>query len=87
MISGLLIPISYFFKVWAYYPKLDKMLQEELNMPEMPSVQEIEKRTDLVFVNSHFSEEYARNLPPFVVNVGGLHIVDDKNEKLPTVIL
>lgn len=40
----------------------------------MPSLQMIEKRTELVLVNVDFSLEYARPLPPNVVAVGGLQV-------------
>lgn len=48
--------------------------------PETPPVPDIvRRRTALVFVNGHHSLTQSRPLVPNVIEVGGLHIVDQKN--------
>ena len=75
--------ILYAVKQFIYYPKLDKVFQETLGLPDMPSVSELERETSLMFVNSHFSEEHARSLPPLFVPVGGLHLGDASQKLTP----
>ena len=74
----------YFERQYLYYPKLDKVFQETLGMPDIPSVSDLEKETSLVFTNTHYSEEVARSLPPLFVPVGGMHC-GNSSEKLPQV--
>jgi glucuronosyltransferase len=65
-----------------FIPKLDAILRKNLALPEMPSIQELEINTSLVFLGSHYTTEYARSLPPFYVPVGGMHITES-NKALP----
>jgi len=44
---------------------------------------EMEKKSSLVFINSHFSNELTRSLPPSVISVGGLHCYKDSKKELP----
>lgn len=68
------------------YPRLEVMLKEKLNMPEMPSLAELNSKPSLVLMNTHFSEELARSLPPLIIPVGGMHCTD-KLQKIPQVII
>lgn len=61
---------AYFFK--SEIPAQE--LAETIFAEKLPSLEEINKRTALVLVNSHFSLTYARPLPPNVVEVGGIHV-------------
>lgn len=63
------------------HEKLFKLYLKEYELPEM---RDIEKNISLVLVNSHFSHEFARSLPPFIIPVSGMHI-SDKNKPLPKV--
>jgi len=58
-------------RYWYMFPKLDELGANYLG--QMPSVSELEKRASLVLMNSHFSEELPRNLPPLAIPVGGIH--------------
>lgn len=53
-------------KVIYLFPRLEPMLREKLNIPNMPSLSELSSNTSLVLMNTHFSEELARSLPPMV---------------------
>ncbi|XP_058459830.1 UDP-glycosyltransferase UGT5-like [Malaya genurostris] len=48
------------------------------------SVGHIEKRSDVILVNSDFSMEHFRALPPNVIPVGGLHV--SRREEVPPII-
>nr|XP_029707945.1 UDP-glucuronosyltransferase 2B31-like [Aedes albopictus] len=48
------------------------------------SVKQIEKRSDIVLVNSDFSMDYYQVLPPNVIPVGGLHV--GRKEKVPPIV-
>lgn len=45
--------------------------------------QDMDYRTSLLLSNSHFSFTRPRPLPPNVIEIGGIHITEDK--PLPTV--
>lgn len=51
--------------------------------PQLPQIQEIEKRTQLTLVNIDFSIDYPQLLPPNVIPVGGLQI--GRTEEMPKV--
>lgn len=67
------------YRVWYYLPKIDAMIRSALNIPDMPSLLEMDKRSSLVLFNSHFSEEFPRSLPPSVIPVGGMHVSGSSN--------
>lgn len=46
--------------------------------PDLPTVEEMTYNTSLLFVNSHFSINYARPLVPNVIEVAGIHIQEPK---------
>lgn len=64
-----------FRSIWT----LDWMLREKLNMPDMPPVADLVRSTSLVLLNTHFSEEFPRSLPPYLVPVGGMHVSGEVN--------
>ncbi len=55
------------------FPKVEKVLRERLNIPDMPSIPDMMANTSLMFTNTHFSEELARSHPPNVVSIGGMN--------------
>lgn len=67
----------YFSREYRAIKPLDEPLREKLNMPDMPPVADLVRNTSLLFLNSHFSEELPRSLPPFVVPIGGMHVSED----------
>ncbi|XP_065569414.1 UDP-glycosyltransferase UGT5-like isoform X1 [Artemia franciscana] len=59
-----------------------ELLMKELYPNDiMTSLTELEKMTDLVFINGHYSLNLAQSLPPNMRNVGGLHCKE--SEDLP----
>lgn len=58
-----------------YYPRVEATLRSsEFNIPDMPSILEMDQRNSLILFNSHFSEEFPRALPPNVIGIGGMHV-------------
>jgi glucuronosyltransferase len=64
----------HYFRYWYAFPRIDALLREKLNLPDMPSVADIEKNASLVLLNSNFIEDYPRSLPPSIVSVPGIHL-------------
>ena len=69
---------------YSYFPKLGEILRKGLNSSDLPPLRDIERNVSLVLMNSHFSEEFPRALPPLVVPVGGMHIKESQ-KPLPKV--
>jgi hypothetical protein len=53
---------------------MEAIVREHLDLPDLPSFSDLETEAKLVFVNTHFSIEYASSLPPMYIPVGGLHL-------------
>ncbi|KAL7015585.1 hypothetical protein ACKWTF_016534 [Chironomus riparius] len=49
----------------------------------IPDLQELAKQTKLLFINQHFSLSGVKPFPPSVIEIGGIHISNNR-EKLPT---
>ncbi|CAG7727563.1 unnamed protein product [Allacma fusca] len=66
----------YFRKVFLIYPRLEAAINKGFGLKDNSIIQlrDVESRTGLILTNTHFSIDYARSLPPFVVPVGGMHI-------------
>lgn len=62
--------------------ELIKKYFSHLKQP-LPNLKELEKKVELVLVNSYFVIDTSRPLVPGIVEVGGLHV--QKAEKLPKV--
>ncbi|CAG7786637.1 unnamed protein product [Allacma fusca] len=63
----------YYSYTWHYLPKLNEILAK-LYGEDLPPIDElIRSKVDLVLVNEHFSSNFPRSLPPYVVPVGGMH--------------
>ncbi|XP_037034451.1 UDP-glucosyltransferase 2-like isoform X2 [Bradysia coprophila] len=62
----------YYYRTWFFFPKLYELTKDNLGITDLPNFEELERSTSLVFINTHYGEEYARSLPPNVVSVGGL---------------
>ena len=68
------------------YPVLEQMMKGHLGVKDLKPFSEIEReKTDLVMLNTHYSTDFARALPPNFVHIGGLQIWDSRVEKIPTV--
>jgi glucuronosyltransferase len=84
-----LVPLQWSYstnRVSYIMPQLESLMRKALNLTEMPKLDELEKGTSLFLLNTHFTQEYPRSLPPFVVPVGGMHcdekVVDEPLEKV-----
>lgn len=62
---------------------MDKKVRERFNFKDFPSLDELEKKTALMLVNSDNAVDYPEPLQPNMIQVGGLQIVDPK--QLPEV--
>lgn len=68
-----LMPIAWkLYRRWTYFPYLERLTKEKLNITELTPFEEIERNVGLVFLNTHYSEEFARSVPPNVISVGGI---------------
>lgn len=86
-VKNALSPIAWnLHRRWRYFPYLEQLTKEKLQITNLPSFEEIERGANLIFVNTHYSEEFARSLSPNVIAVGGIALKDKKNS-LPKVIL
>ncbi len=65
-----------------YYPELEKITKDAFQLENVPSFSELEKNNSLVFVTSHYSQEFARSFPPNVVSIGGL-VLTGENKPVP----
>uniref|UniRef100_A0A182PSE1 UDP-glycosyltransferases domain-containing protein n=1 Tax=Anopheles epiroticus TaxID=199890 RepID=A0A182PSE1_9DIPT len=62
-------------------PRLDAMVRERFGFPNMPYLQDLERRTVLMLVNTDPSMDALEPLPPNVIAIGGAHIKEP--EPLP----
>lgn len=61
---------SYFIHQ-CHYSTIQSIVQRA--MPNIPPIRELEKNISLVFTNTHPVINYARTMPPQIVEVGGMH--------------
>uniref|UniRef100_A0A336KCF6 UDP-glucuronosyltransferase n=1 Tax=Culicoides sonorensis TaxID=179676 RepID=A0A336KCF6_CULSO len=60
-----------------FHPKANELLSKYLG-PGIPDVAELVKKTSIMMVNQHYSLSAAKPLPPAVIEVGGIHIAEQK---------
>lgn len=70
---------------WKYFPYLEQLTKDKLQITNLTPFEEIERGANLVFVNTHYSEEFARSLSPNVIAIGGIAL-KEKKSSLPKVI-
>lgn len=61
-----------FIRDLYYFPKLEKITRTGLGVDTFPSFRELEKNISLIFITTHYAQEYARSFPPNVIPIGGL---------------
>lgn len=64
-----------FFRV---FQKRDTERVRSLLGDDIPDLQDLAKQTKLLFVNQHFSLSGVRPFPPSVIEIGGIHITDQR---------
>jgi UDP-glucoronosyl and UDP-glucosyl transferase len=73
------------------YPELEKLMKDhyagQLPQSQIPSsFNELERRmTNLVFLNTHYSTDFARALSPNMIHIGGLQLWDTRREPVKKV--
>ncbi|XP_055307346.1 UDP-glycosyltransferase UGT5-like [Sitodiplosis mosellana] len=56
----------------------EKIIQKHFKNEDIPPISELAKKTSLMFVNSHYSFSGSRPNAPTVVELGGVHIKEEK---------
>ncbi|XP_057374694.1 UDP-glucosyltransferase 2-like [Daphnia carinata] len=56
----------------CHHSTIHSIVKERV-MPNIPPLEELEKNISLVFTNTHPVVNYARTMPPQIVEVGGMH--------------
>lgn len=78
-----LIPVAWtYYRKWKFFPALEEVTQENLGITS--NFDELERNTSLVFINTHFAEDFPRSLPPNVIPIGGIAFTG-KTKPLPQV--
>ena len=68
-------PIIWFVKRhYEIYPQLEAIMAKGYNLSreQVPSLLEVQRNASLILLASHYSVDFARSLPPMVVNIGGM---------------
>lgn len=76
----------YWYRLYqsVHLPRLDQLIRDTLGerVKDMPPLLDVIKKTDLMLINQHYSDHYARAYPPMVIPVGGMHL-ERSNGTLP----
>ncbi len=76
-----------YFHRWLVLPEIDRVASKVLGKHNLTPVTEIENRyLSLILSNTHFSINFQFPTSPAVVEVGGLHLVEARNE-IPRVFI
>lgn len=81
-VSAVAPVVNKFMRKYWYFPRLEEITKQGLGIDNLPSFEELERNTSLVFVTTHYAQEYARALPPNVVPIGGL-VLTGNTKPLP----
>lgn len=65
-----------------YFPWLEEITKDGLGLDTVPSFSELEKNTSLIFMSTHYAQEYPRTFPPNVIPIGGL-VLTGNTKPLP----
>lgn len=79
-VRNALAPLQWFYstnRVSYIIPQMEKLMRRSLNLTDMPAFDELERSTSLFLLNTHYIQEYPRSLPPFIVAVGGMHLLNE----------
>jgi hypothetical protein len=84
MHNTIICVLKHVLRQLIHLPKQNAAMQKYFNYTDnLPPVWELEYKTSLVLLNSHFSLSYPKPLVPNYVQVGGMHVKPPK--KLPQV--
>jgi glucuronosyltransferase len=79
--------VLFFYNIWYEIRirwKEQKILEAKLGK-KLPPLADVAKNTSVVLVNTHYSLNGVRVLPPSVVEVGGIHLHNHISQPLPEV--
>lgn len=74
----------YIYKFYEQAPVQDAIIEKHLG-PGVPSYKELEKSVALILSNSHYSFHGVEPKVPALVEIGGIHIVDDDSTTIEPV--
>ena len=77
--------ILWYYAYLSTLPKYDRIARDLLRIPQMPYLEDLIRREALIFGNIHYSDSYAKSLPPFVIPIGGMHLTETTTQMLPNV--
>lgn len=78
--TNALLPIFFhYYRQWYFFPKLEEITSEKMGIVNVPKFEELERNASLVFINTHYAEEFARSLPPNVIPIGGIAYTETRN--------
>ncbi|ODN00662.1 UDP-glucuronosyltransferase 1-2 [Orchesella cincta] len=66
------VPVIWRYNQYEFGKTLHSVIEEKLNITNLPPLVEFERNSSLVFLNHHFVEEYPISLPPLFVPYSGL---------------
>ncbi|CAG7727562.1 unnamed protein product [Allacma fusca] len=96
--SQFLYPMGYFDRIhnffysikflydrqYKLYPELEKLMQQVLRVDKVQNFAALElESTNIVFLNTHYTTDFARALPPNIIHVGGLQFWEPRVETIP----
>lgn len=67
------------YRFYRYTRRQTEIMRKYLD-PKLPEITQIEKNVSLILSNSHYSLNSIRPLTSAFVQIGGLHIPEDKNK-------
>ncbi|CAG7721437.1 unnamed protein product [Allacma fusca] len=69
--------LSWYYNYYNYYlPRIDRLVRDYLDVEGMPPIHDVITSEQLIFMNIHYSDQFPRSLPPFVIPVGGMHLTE-----------
>ncbi len=84
-LANALLPVAlHYYRKWTLYPTIEAITSEKLGIANVPKFEKLEQNASLVFINTHYGEEYSRSLPPNVIPIGGIAYTG-KRKPLPKV--
>ena len=79
-LQAVLIPLKWtLIRQYYYYHPLEKLVQVKLELPERPSFTHLNRETSMFLMNTYHTTHHARSAPPFLVQVGGMHISEERH--------
>lgn len=78
-ISNALMSVHFHFWHYLHLIKIDSLIRNSLNSPDMPFIGDLMRNVSLAFYTGDVFSDYPRALPPNFVNVAGVHCKEPSN--------